>query len=68
MGALAVSFADEGTSIVPSGPVTVLRALLWLASGRRRRAVRRVVDRLSDATGRPVHVRVAPGVRIPVAR
>ncbi len=68
VGELDVAFAEEGTRIVPSGPTTVLRALLWLASSRHRRAMRYVVRRISTVTGRPVHVRVAPGVRIPLAR
>lgn len=67
MGDVDVHIAPGDIRIVPSGPMTVLRALLWLARGRRRRAVRSVARQLAAFTGYPVRVRLLPGVHVPLA-
>lgn len=67
-GSFDVSFRPDAVRIDPAGPLTVLRALLWMASGRRRRAVRSAARRFTHLTGQPVEVRLAPRVRIPLSR
>lgn len=67
MGEVDVHLSPGDIRIVPSGPATVLRALLWLATSHRRRAASTMIRRLAAVTGYRVRLRLLPGVHVPLA-